>query len=135
MEEFNQELIYKITDKFYKERPEVSRYKSENNFVFLLKFKKIERVIKIDKNTEEMPWRILKELYLTDRLRKHGEIPMPEIEFSDTAGKIIPNHWMIMKKMGDSDLNKEFLSKADVKDQFVELGGILAKVHKIKLND
>jgi tRNA A-37 threonylcarbamoyl transferase component Bud32 len=132
MEKFNHDLIYKITEKLYNERPVISRYKSENNFVFLLKFKNFERVIKIDKNNESMPWRILKEIYLIDKLKKYKEIPIPEIEFSDTSRTIIQNHWIIMKKMGDFDLNKDFLNKEDVKEEFIELGKILARTHKIK---
>lgn len=134
MEDFNKELIYKITSKYYGEKPKINRIKSENNFVFLLTFKKFERVIKIDKNKEEMPWRILKEIYLIDKLKKETKIPLPDIEFSETNRETIPNHWIIMKKMGDSDLNKDFLNKENVKEQFVELGQILAKTHKIKFS-
>ncbi len=135
MEEFDYKNIECISLKYYQEIPVITRIKSENNFVFLLKFKKFERVIKIDRNNEEMPWRILKEIYLTNLLKKETTIPVPEIEFYETNRETISNHWMIMKKMGESDLNKDFLNKLGVEKRFIELGKILASCHKVSLTE
>lgn len=131
---FDLNFINKISKHCYGVNPSsIKRFHSENNFIFLLKFKDTKKVIKIDKGQEG--WKVDKELYLFKILKKH-EIPVPKIEHFDISKKLIPYDWYIMENLGDHNLNELFLKKErDVKDLFFELGEILAKIHNIKFKE
>jgi len=106
----NEQTIIEIAEKCYGEKPRIKkRYPSENNSVYLLRFKDFDKVIKIAGKKHD--WVIGKEIYLLNLL-KQKHIPVPKVEFSDTAGKFIPRHWFIMNKAGDKNLNQFFWSKA-----------------------
>ncbi len=130
----NEEKIKEIAKYYYGEFPIIQQLKSENNAVFNLKFRDFEKIIKIDIKGEEEPWLIEKEMYLFDLLKKNN-IPVPKVEHFDITGKFIPEHWFILEKLGDKDLNKLFLESKNVKKQFIELGKYLAKSHSIKFEE
>ncbi len=125
----------KLAEKFYNKKAVIKRIKSENNYVFLLNFGDSKKIIKIEKSIGDESWRLKKEVYLISKLKK-TIIPLPSIEHYDFSGKIIPNPWIIMERMGDKDLNKLFTTKnnSEIKDLFRELGRYLAEIHKINFD-
>ena len=122
----------KIAEKFYNKKAKIKRIKSENNYVFLLDFGTLKKILKIEKVSGSESWRLKKEVYLISKLKK-TIIPVPVIEYYDFSGKVIPYPWIIMEYMGDKNLNMLFLNdnKLEIRNLFRELGKYLAKIHKI----
>lgn len=102
----------------------VKQYHSESNYVYLLNFGSFEKVLKVARVGDDA---LDKDVYVLRLLAAKG-IPAPKIEFADFKGRVIPNHWIIMNKIGDKDLNQH----QHRKDLYFEMGSLLAKIHKIK---
>src|SRR3989344_9100886 len=119
-EEINKTLIKKVVLRNIKdELLNITRYRSENNLVYLLKFKNADKVIKIDTSKEH--WKIEKEIYIYSLLKKES-IPVPNIICYDLGFTVIPYQWYIMEKIGDIHLHEIYArDKKGSKALFFEL--------------
>jgi len=128
---FDLAKIKKVSDFYYKEVPVIKSFKSENNYVFLLKFKNFEKVIKLCSPNDS--WKVEKEIYLFELL-SDNHVPVPKVDYSETEG-LIGESWYIMDNLGDENLNDLFKrSEEKSKYLFFELGQLFARIHKIKFD-
>lgn len=132
MLKFDQKKVLEIARHFYNETPKITPTHGESNYVFRLKFKKFERFIKIEGPGDGKDWKIEKEMFIFNLARKVG-VPVPEVEFHNFEGKFIRQHWMIMKNVGNTNLDELFGKGKDTRKLHTEAGKILAKIHKIHL--
>lgn len=134
MTESPQVAAEKIALACYGRSPKISRLHSENNTVFLLAFEDGDRVLKIERDSHSQ-WRMKKEISLISLIRSHG-IPAPIIEYVGINGDIIPEHWFIMSRAGDLNLQEryELINDDLVRELFTELGRMLGRIHTIRFD-
>ena len=81
-------------------------------------------------------WKMEKEVYVYSLLHRAEGLPTPSILWSDDSKELLPQHYVLMTKLEGQPLSHvaPSLSPLQLRDIYLQMGTLLAKVHDITLD-